>query len=225
MMFIDLQKENSLWIARWKKYFILDNQLDWVHNRVFHIPENAKVTYLLLASAGKQNIEIELDENWAELDLRVLFVWSAWWIISSKVKVTVSSSYSFVNFYTVSLLADWSTIDFDGWIVIDQWVINSKGYLLEENIMLWDNVKMKTLPLLDVHSNEIKASHGAKIHRLNKEKLFYLQSKWISFRSAKKIFVEAYINKVFEKIEDIEDVNHKKNMENLKKTLLTQIIL
>jgi len=43
--------------------------------------------------------------------------------------------------------------------------------------LLGKNIQIKTLPMLDIQSNDVKASHGATIQRLDEEKLFYLTSK------------------------------------------------
>jgi Fe-S cluster assembly scaffold protein SufB len=43
--------------------------------------------------------------------------------------------------------------------------------------MLGNNVTIKNAPLLDVHSHEVQASHGATIDRINDAKLFYLMAK------------------------------------------------
>ncbi|MBR2157955.1 SufD family Fe-S cluster assembly protein [bacterium] len=48
---------------------------------------------------------------------------------------------------------------------------------MEESILLSKNVNIKSLPVLDIHSKNIQASHGAKIYRLDDDKLFYLESK------------------------------------------------
>ncbi|NOZ45140.1 MAG: SufD family Fe-S cluster assembly protein [bacterium] len=34
---------------------------------------------------------------------------------------------------------------------------------MEENIILGPHIHIKTLPILDIHSNDVQASHGAKI--------------------------------------------------------------
>jgi Fe-S cluster assembly scaffold protein SufB len=41
------------------------------------------------------------------------------------------------------------------------------------------------------------ASHGAKIYRLDWDKLFYLESKWLDPRKAKWILLSSYVEKLF----------------------------
>lgn len=65
----------------------------------------------------------------------------------------------------------------DGSIVISPDIVKASGHLLEENIILGERVQISTLPMLDVRSNDVSASHGARIEKLDVKKLFYLESK------------------------------------------------
>jgi Fe-S cluster assembly protein SufD len=73
---------------------------------------------------------------------------------------------------------------------------------------------------LDVHTDDVRASHGAKTHKLNDDKLFYLQAKGVSLQEAKKLFLESYINKVFSKL-----AAHDPDMIELEKNKLLQTII
>ena len=55
--------------------------------------------------------------------------------------------------------------------------MKAEGYLAEENMLLGHKIQVKTLPMLDVRSSDVKASHGATIDRLDEQKLFYLTAK------------------------------------------------
>lgn len=56
--------------------------------------------------------------------------------------------------------------------------------------MLGKKVKIKTLPMLDVRSSDVSASHGAKIDRLDESKLFYMMAKGLDQKTAQKLIVE-----------------------------------
>lgn len=78
----------------------------------------------------------------------------------------------------------------DGSVVIVPGVVKVSGHLLEENIILGEDVQLKTLPMLDVRSNDVSASHGARIEKLDAKKLFYLESKGIAPVESKRLMVE-----------------------------------
>jgi Fe-S cluster assembly scaffold protein SufB len=48
---------------------------------------------------------------------------------------------------------------------------------LEENIIFGQHISVASLPSLSVASHDVQASHGAKIEKINQEKLFYMQAK------------------------------------------------
>jgi Fe-S cluster assembly scaffold protein SufB len=68
--------------------------------------------------------------------------------------------------------------------------------LLEENIVFGKNVSVKTLPGLSVASHAVQASHGAKIEKINAEKLFYMSSKGLTDRQAQTLVVDGYVNAI-----------------------------
>jgi Fe-S cluster assembly scaffold protein SufB len=50
--------------------------------------------------------------------------------------------------------------------------------------------------MLDVQTNDVKASHGATMQRLDEKKLFYMTAKGIPYNAAKKMLIRSYIEKV-----------------------------
>lgn len=66
----------------------------------------------------------------------------------------------------------------------------SAGYLSEENIILGEKTTIKTLPMLDVRTHDVKASHAATIQRLDPQKVFYVTSRGISDSDAQRLLVQ-----------------------------------
>lgn len=57
-------------------------------------------------------------------------------------------------------------------------------------------------PELEIEANSVKASHAATIGQIDKEQIFYLQSRGVSRLSAEQIIIRGFLNQVIEKIED-----------------------
>ncbi len=96
------------------------------------------------------------------------------------------------------MLGDRSDIHVDGGVNIGKDTHGTSGHLLEENVILGKKVKIKTLPMLDVRSSDVSASHGAKIDRLDEAKLFYMMARGLDQKQAQKLIVEGYINRICE---------------------------
>jgi Fe-S cluster assembly protein SufD len=63
--------------------------------------------------------------------------------------------------------------------------------------VLVGDVKYTSLqPILNVASPDVQASHGAKVHRIPLEKLFYMQSRGLSIASATEMIVYSYMEQI-----------------------------
>lgn len=51
--------------------------------------------------------------------------------------------------------------------------------------------------MLDVHSSDVSASHGAKIDRLDENKLFYMMAKGIDQSQSQRLIVQGYLENIF----------------------------
>ncbi len=132
---------------------------------------------------------------------------SSWNIASSiDFAVMLKASYTKADIYALWLLWNNAKAVVNGWVVINQWLIQVEWYLAEENLLLWEKIQIKTLPMLDVRSNDVKASHGATISRLDEQKLFYLTSKWLPKQQAEQLMIKSYIQKALDhaKVEEWE---------------------
>ena len=105
------------------------------------------------------------------------------------------------NVYILSLLQDKSDLNVHGSIILSKNVAKVSWHLLEENIILGERVKIRTAPILDVHSSDVSASHGCKIEKLDPKRLFYMQSRWLTPSAAQSLILDGYLNNVFEGFE------------------------
>ena len=111
-----------------------------------------------------------------------------------------------------------------GGVTIVPGIIKAEGRLLEENIVLGKKVKIHTLPQLDVRSNDVAASHGARIEKLDEKKLFYLQSKGISEQESKRLMIEGFVETMFSLVESIKYKVESDAIEKLKKEVMKRIL-
>jgi Fe-S cluster assembly scaffold protein SufB len=76
------------------------------------------------------------------------------------------------------------------------------AYLTQEVLMLDASAKVHSVPALEIKTNDVKASHSATIARVTKEDLFYLASRGIVERDARRMFVLGFLGQLTGKIED-----------------------
>lgn len=76
------------------------------------------------------------------------------------------------------------------------------SYQNSQNILLSPNAKIDTKPELEIYSDDVQCAHGATVGDLDKEAIFYLQSRGLSYESAKALLVSSYIDTIIQKASD-----------------------
>lgn len=97
----------------------------------------------------------------------------------------------------------------------------SVGIENEKIIVLSDDVKMKTAPILLSEEEDIIGEHGFSSGALDKNKMFYLKSRGLSELEAKYIIINSKIEKIFENTFENEEQNKNEN-KNKKETKLIE---
>lgn len=97
-------------------------------------------------------------------------------------------------------LFDQSHSSFEGKIMVRQAAQETNAFQLNNNLLLSDGANAESKPNLEIFADNVKASHGATIGQLEKEELFYLQSRGFSFLEAKKMLVHGFCHEVIDLI-------------------------
>lgn len=130
---------------------------------------------------------------------------SKWEHITAKIEWELAASGAYLDMNIVSFVSDHAVIDLDGIVNIVEGVEKVEGYLVEENIFLGTTGKVRGLPTLLVHSNDVKASHACNMERISDEKLFYLRSRGLPKDDATILILESYIAKTFGRLEELDE--------------------
>ena len=81
-------------------------------------------------------------------------------------------------------------------------------------ILLDKNTEFNAKPELEIYADDVKCSHGSASGSLNENSIFYLRSRGLSYKQAKKLLISGFFLDVIEKITDEEIKNFiKRTME------------
>ena len=196
---------------------VINNQFDNIHlksNSLLECFDNVdwekKISlsmwvnkYASIVHSSKVDYEIETNqENW-ESDFFFLCLINENNPSSIRLKFKIKHSWVKLNVHIVALVSEDAPVTIDADIFMEEWIQWSSASLLEESILLSPKVNIRSLPVLDIHAKNIQASHWAKIYRLDDDKLFYLESKWLNKNQAEKLILSSFWERLF----DLVDVN------------------
>lgn len=107
---------------------------------------------------------------------------------------------------TVGLMSNYgicqegSRLIFDGTSEIVRGAINSSTKQASKIIVFDDKTLSRCSPILKIDENNISASHSAILGRLNEDQIYYLQSRGLSLKEARRILTLAILRPILDHI-------------------------
>jgi Fe-S cluster assembly protein SufD len=89
---------------------------------------------------------------------------------------------------------------FNGKIFVRKDAQKTNAFQANNNILLSDDAIINTKPQLEIWADDVKCSHGCTVGQMDKEALFYLQTRGIGEQKAKALILESFALEVVEKI-------------------------
>lgn len=102
------------------------------------------------------------------------------------------------------ILADQSRAVFNGKVVIRPGAQKANSEQLNNNLLLSREAEADSKPQLEIYADDVKAAHGSTVGQLNREELFYLESRAISREQAVAMLSLGYVSELIYKIEDLD---------------------
>ena len=100
------------------------------------------------------------------------------------------------------LLDQSSKAVFNGGVYIAKDAQKANSEQLNKNLLLSDKAEINSKPQLQIYADDVKAAHGSTIGQLQKDELFYLQSRAIPKLQAIDMLSQAFVMDVIERLED-----------------------
>ncbi len=89
---------------------------------------------------------------------------------------------------------------FQGKIYVQKEAQKTESYQRNNNLLLSDQAEASSRPNLEIFADDVKASHGATVGKLEDEPLFYMKSRGISESDAKIFLVKGFCQEVIAKL-------------------------
>ncbi|HJU38352.1 MAG TPA: Fe-S cluster assembly protein SufD, partial [Tahibacter sp.] len=143
-----------------------------LHGRGAHAASNG-----VLLADGRRHVDTRLSIDHAAPDTRCDLVWRG-------------------------LGADRGRGVFHGGILIRAGSDGAAAHLSNKNLLLSPHAEIDTQPVLEIHADEVQASHGATVGRLDERALFYLRSRGVPEGEARAMLTAAFCAVVLDGVAD-----------------------
>lgn len=98
------------------------------------------------------------------------------------------------------VLDDRATGAFEGGILVTPDAPFTEAYQSNRNVLASTNARMHTKPQLEIYNDEVKCSHGATTGQLDREALFYMQTRGIPEHEARTMLMQAFMTDVIDTV-------------------------
>ncbi|MNV64334.1 FeS cluster assembly protein SufB [compost metagenome] len=111
-------------------------------------------------------------------------------------KVIHAAPHTYSNINSKSISKDGGVAVYRGLIKVSKNAKYSKSTVSCESLMLDNNSRSDTIPVVDIMNDEVDLGHEAKIGRISDETIFYLMSRGISEADAKAMIVRGFVEPI-----------------------------
>lgn len=162
------------------------------------LKRNSRVKAVFLGRQERRSIHVQLAEENSEVELFGLARLKG--KEASHVHATVehAAPHTRSRQHFKSVLQEESRFSFEGKIWVHPAAQKTEAYQLNNNLLLSDGAASYAKPNLEIFADDVKASHGATVGRLDEEHLFYLRSRGLSLAQAKEWLVEGFCKEILD---------------------------
>ena len=107
-------------------------------------------------------------------------------------------TWSDIDFKSVG--ADKSRSSYTGLIRIEEGARVSEAYQVNRNLLLSDRSRADAIPELEILNEEVSCSHGATVAPVDRDQLFYLESRGLDPDAALRLVVRGFLEKTLQSI-------------------------
>lgn len=183
-----------------------DEATDAFHMASFHgefgRASNVNVhSFALGAKLSRNNIRTKLAGEGLECVLNGLYLTRGEQLADHHMIVEHAQANCASHEYFNGILDDKSKGVFHGRILVREVAQKTDAKQTNKNLLLSDNATADTKPQLEIYADDVKCTHGATIGQLNKESIFYLQTRGIGPEAARRMLVHAFAGEIIERIQ------------------------
>jgi Fe-S cluster assembly protein SufD len=89
---------------------------------------------------------------------------------------------------------------FNGAVIVRKDAQKSNAVQHSKNLLLSEHSQIDTKPQLEIRADDVRCAHGATIGQVNRQAMFYLRSRGLDERTAKRILIRGFAAEILQKI-------------------------
>ncbi len=171
----------------------------------FTVVDNEKKTFVIILTGEKDQsgeVKIIIKGKKAEVQILGIIIGTGQQKINLYTLQDHLKPESVSDLYIKSVLFDEAKLYYQGLIKIEQDAQKSNAYQKNQNILMSPKSWADSRPTLEILANDVRCTHGVTIGKIDPEQIYYLTSRGLSEKLAKKMLLEGFLNEIILRIPD-----------------------
>ena len=162
--------------------------------------ESLRWTFVV-TSACKLDLTVDIQGEGCDVDIAALYVCGGSDRADFKVEVRHNSGGSVSRQLFKGIVSGSAKVSFDGLIYVAPDAQRTKAYQENHTILLSEGARVETRPQLEIYADDVECSHGATTGYLSAEELFYMRSRGISEKDARRLQIISFLSPILERLD------------------------
>ncbi|GAB4378552.1 MAG: Fe-S cluster assembly protein SufD [Salibacteraceae bacterium] len=150
----------------------------------------------------RNNVYLAIDGEGCEADMYGLYLTDGKQHVDNQTFADHRKPNSRSNELYKGIMGGESTGVFNGKIMVHRNAQLTNAFQSNQNILLGKRATINTKPELEIYADDVKCSHGCTVGQLDSEALFYLRSRGLDEKQAKRLLIRAFAAEVIDAISD-----------------------
>jgi Fe-S cluster assembly protein SufD len=161
-------------------------------------PSSRFISYAVDAGGGlvRNNLQVRLEGEQARCELNGLSLAAGTQHVDNFTVIDHLRPYGTSRQVYKGILDDRASAVFYGKIFVRRDAQKTDAAQTNKNLLLSEGAKMDTRPQLEISADDVKCAHGAAVGQLDEDEIFYLRSRGLSDKSAKRLLTYGFANEI-----------------------------
>lgn len=156
-------------------------------------------TFATGPAIGRNDVHTGLEAEGAECTLSGLYITNHRSHQDNEISTTHSKPHGTSHQFYKGILAGKSRAVFSGKVVVAPGAMKTVAEQKDLNLLLSRGAEIDTKPSLEIYADDVKCSHGATAGHVDRDMLFYLQSRGIDTETATTMLITGFASEVIDR--------------------------
>ena len=166
-----------------------------------HLDRDASLTSHSISFGGsliRNDLNVSLDSEGAYCTLNGLFTVDGQRLVDNHTRIDHLRPHASSRELYKGVLAGNAEGVFNGAIVVHENAQKTDAVQHSKNLLLSKQAQINTKPQLEIRNNDVRCFHGATIGQMDTDAVFYLKSRGIDEREAKRVLIRGFAAEIIE---------------------------